>query len=48
MKKVLSQEVPGAYFKAGVGNLLIEVIPYLPVDTLQELPFSDLSTSDHQ
>jgi hypothetical protein len=43
---MLSQQVPGAYFKAGVGNMLIEAIPYLPVDTLQELPFSDLSISD--
>jgi len=43
---ILSQEVPGAYFKAGAGTLLIEVIPYLAIDTLQELPFSDLSSSD--
>ena len=43
---MLSQQVPGAYFKAGVGTMLIEAIPYLPVDTLQELPFSDLSISD--
>jgi hypothetical protein len=43
---MLSQEVPGAYFKAGVGTMLIEVIPHLPVETLQELPFSDLSSSD--
>jgi hypothetical protein len=43
---ILSQQVPGAYFKAGVGTMLIEAIPYLPVDTLQELPFSDLSISD--
>ena len=27
-------------------TLLIEVIPYLAIDTLQELPFSDLSSSD--
>lgn len=45
-QKVLSQEMPGAYFKASAGTLLIEVIPYLTVDTLQELPFSDLSSSD--
>jgi hypothetical protein len=45
-ESVLPQEVPGAYFKAGVGTMLIEVIPYLAVDTLQELPFSDLSSSD--
>jgi len=45
-QKVLSQEMPGAYFKASAGTLLIEVIPYLTVDTLQELPFSDLSLSD--
>jgi hypothetical protein len=45
-QSVLPQEVPGAYFKAGVGTLLIEVIPYLTVDTLQELPFSDLTSSD--
>jgi hypothetical protein len=43
---ILSQEVPGAYFKAGAGTMLIEVIPYLAIDTLQELPFSDLSSSD--
>ena len=43
---ILSQEVPGAYFKAGAGTMLIEVIPYLAIDTLQELPFSDLSASD--
>jgi len=45
-ESILSQEVPGAYFKAGAGTLLIEVIPYLAIDTLQELPFSDLSASD--
>ena len=45
-QKVLSQEMPGAYFKASAGTLLIEVIPYLTADTLQELPFSDLSSSD--
>jgi MgtE intracellular N domain len=45
-ESVVSQEVPGAYFKAGVGTLLIEVIPYVSVDTLQELPFSELSASD--
>jgi hypothetical protein len=45
-QRVLSQEMPGAYFKASAGTLLIEVIPYLTVDTLQELPFSDLSSSD--
>ena len=45
-QKVLSQEMPGAYFKASAGTLLIEVIPYLTVDTLEELPFSDLSSSD--
>lgn len=45
-ERVLSQEVPGAYFKADVGTLLIEVIPYLSVNTLQELPFSELSSSD--
>jgi hypothetical protein len=45
-ESVLSQEVPGAYFKADVGTLLIEAIPYLSIDTLQELPFSELSSSD--
>ena len=45
-ESVLPQELPGAYFKAGVGTMLIEVIPYLAADTLQELPFSDLSSSD--
>jgi Mg/Co/Ni transporter MgtE len=45
-QRVLSQEMPGAYFKASTGTLLVEVIPYLTVDTLQELPFSDLSSSD--
>ena len=35
-----------SYFKASAGTLLIEVIPYLTIDTLQELPFSDLSSSD--
>jgi hypothetical protein len=45
-ESVLSQEVPGAYFKADAGTLLIEVIPYLSVDTLRELPFSELSSSD--
>ena len=45
-QKVLSQEMPGAYFKASAGTMLIEVIPYLTADTLQELPFSDLSSTD--
>jgi len=45
-QKVLSQEMPGAYFKASAGTLLIEVIPYLTVNTLEELPFSDLSSSE--
>jgi len=45
-QRVLSQEMPGAYFKASTGTLLVEVIPYLTVHTLQELPFSDLSSSD--
>jgi hypothetical protein len=45
-QRVLSQEVPGAYFKADVGTLLIEAIPYISVDTLQELPFSELGSSD--
>jgi hypothetical protein len=43
---MLPQQVPNAYFKAGMGTMLIEVIPYLAADTLQELPFSDLSSSD--
>ena len=38
-------EPPGTY-KVNSGTLLIEVIPYLPKEILQELPFSDLSSSD--
>lgn len=38
-------EPPGTY-KANSGTLLIEVLPYLPNEILQELPFSNLTSSD--
>ncbi len=43
--EVSAFETPGIY-KVTSGSLLIEVIPYLPNELLQELPFSNLSSAD--